>query len=91
MPPEQMPGPMPGMMPWMIIGAVLVLLILLLVAAVLVVGLVHLVRALRGRGSARLADGQSSEQGALRILDERYARGDVDQDDYEQRRRILRS
>jgi putative membrane protein len=34
---------------------------------------------------------QPDEDSALRILDERLARGEIDRDDYEERRQILQS
>lgn len=35
--------------------------------------------------------GQRDEDSALRILDDRFARGEIDREDYEERRRILES
>ena len=59
----------------------------LLFAVLLVVGVVVLVRALteHGVGSGR------SASSALEILEERFARGDIDADEFEERRRALRS
>lgn len=59
----------------------------LLFAALLVVGIVVMVRALteRGGGSGR------SASSALEILEERFARGEIDRDEFEERRRALRS
>lgn len=71
-------GPMMG---W----AWLVVWVLFLV--VMVVGVVYLVRALadRGAGSAR------SASSALQILEERFARGEIDSEEFEDRRRTLES
>ncbi len=82
---------MNGMMGWGWIGAILGLLILLLIIAVLAAGLTYLLRALRQpqAGGSDAPDTPSRSQPARQILDERYARGEMDQDDYEQRRRLL--
>lgn len=58
----------------------------LLFLALVVVGVVLVVRSFSGRG--RTAD-RSSDGRALDILDERFARGELDQKDYDERRRIL--
>lgn len=68
-------GPMMG---W----AMMVTWILFLVA--LVVGVVWLVRNLTDRGGP-------SNSSALRILEERFARGEIDRDEFEERRRTLHS
>jgi putative membrane protein len=59
--------------------------ILLLLALALIAGIVLLVRAAAGGGS-----GAASAQHALRILEERYARGEIDRDEFTQRRDDLR-
>ena len=59
----------------------------LLFAALLVVGIVVLVRALTERGVGSGRSGSS----ALEILEERFARGEIDRDEFEERRRALRS
>lgn len=59
----------------------------LLFVAVLVVGVVLLVRALTERSSG----GGALDTTALRILEERFARGEIDRDEFEERRRTLRS
>jgi putative membrane protein len=41
------------------------------------------------RSTAR--QGQRDEDSALRILDDRFARGEIDREDYEERRRVLES
>lgn len=63
------------------------MLLALLVTVVLVVGIVVLARTL-GDGSA--GPGRTSSD-ALRILEERYARGEIDRDEFIQRRDDLRS
>ncbi len=59
------------------------LLLWLVFLAILVVGLVVLVRALADRSDK---PGNS----ALRILEERFARGEIDRDEFEDRRGTLR-
>ncbi|MGH3904108.1 MAG: SHOCT domain-containing protein [Pseudonocardiaceae bacterium] len=59
--------------------------------ALILVGLIILgylgVLLARGRGSPSLAGGSST---ARQILDERYARGEIDEEDYRRRRAELR-
>lgn len=43
----------------------------------------------RGSGRSRLGGG-TQDRGALEILDERFARGEVDRDEYEARKAVLR-
>ncbi len=63
------------------------MLFFLLFLGLIVVGPVFVVRSFSdgGRG-ARRAEGSR----ALEILDERFARGEIDRSEYEERRRILR-
>jgi putative membrane protein len=89
MPYEEMSDMMHGMMGWGWIGAIFGLLIFLLIAAVLTAGLIYLLRALRRPQPDPPDLSNQSGDRALRILDERYARGEIDHDDYEQRRRVL--
>lgn len=58
-------------------------LLWLLFVTLLVVGVVLVVRGSAG-GASRPAD-----RTALDILDERFARGEIDRDEYEERRRVL--
>lgn len=76
---------------WGWVGAILGLIILLLIIAVLGAVLAYLIRALRrpSPDAARSTGGHGSAAQALQILEERYARGEIDQEDYEQRRRVL--
>lgn len=62
-------------------------LLWLLFVGLLVVGIVVLVRTLtdRGTGSGR------SASSALEILEERFARGEIDLEEFEERRRALRA
>lgn len=65
------------------LGGVWMLTLLLFLVA-LVVGIVFLVRALTDRG-------RSTKSSAIRIIDERFARGDIDRDEFEERKRTLQS
>lgn len=64
-------------------GMVLVMLAFL---ALIVVGVVFVVRSFSEGG--RTPSGSGSNR-ALDILDERFARGEIDRDEYEERRRTL--
>lgn len=77
-----MMNPMDGMM-----GCGAMALLWLLFAVLLVVGVVVLVRALTDRGVATGSRGSS----AMEILEERFARGEIDRDEFEERRRALQS
>ncbi len=77
-PMEMTMGPMMG---WA--WAVLWLLFL----ALLVVGVVFVVRSLSDRGAGHEGAGSSASQ----ILEERFARGEIDRDEFEERRRALES
>jgi putative membrane protein len=65
------------------------LLLWLLFLAAIVVGVLFLVRALWGRSTGDGRAGRGPE--ALRILEERFARGEIDEREFEERRRLLRS
>ena len=68
-------GMMGGMMLPMLLG-------MLFVVGLVVAGIIFLVRYLSGTGT-----GTSST--ALNILQERYARGELNHEDYQERRRLL--
>lgn len=70
---------MAWMWPWMLVGALLSLAVL--VALVLLI--VWLAR------SSRFDTRSHSSGNARQILDERYARGEIDEDDYRKRREGL--
>jgi putative membrane protein len=74
----------PGM--WIAMG--LMMLAFWGLVAVLVV---YLVRNLGHRGDPSQGVKAGAPDQALRILDERFARGDIDADEYNQRRELLRS
>lgn len=58
------------------------LLVMLLVGALIVAGIVFLIRHLSSGGTG-------TNSTALKILQERYARGELDHEDYQERRRLL--
>jgi putative membrane protein len=60
--------------------------IMMIVFIALIVGAVVLVVRWTGLGSSALAGGANK---ARNILDERFARGEIDKDDYEERKRVL--
>ncbi len=62
-------------------------LMMVLFWGLIVVGVVALVRSTRPGGHGAPPPG--SGHGARRILDERFARGEIDADDYAQRRDLL--
>lgn len=70
------PGMMGGMMMPMFVGMVFVI-------ALVAAGIVLLVRLLRNRTS-------SNEQTAYTLLAERYARGEIGLEEYQERRSVLR-
>jgi len=65
-------------------------LLLVLAAVVLVVLFVRQEKMMRRRGRLFRVDGASGSHGALRILDERFAKGEIDVEDYKVRRDLLR-
>ena len=52
---------------------------------------VYVVRSLGHRSSGDAGGVAATPGNAMRILDERFARGDIDADEYNQRRSLLRS
>lgn len=73
---------MDGMM-----GCGVMAVVWLLFIALLVGGVVFLVRALTDRG---VGPGRSASS-AMEMLEERFARGEIDRDEFEERRRALQS
>jgi len=68
------------------LGGPLMILFWILVIAAVVAVVAGLARQLPGRGGARGGDGDDR---ALEILRERYARGEIDHDEFERQRRDL--
>ena len=64
-------------------------LILFVFLAILVVGVALVVTALSNRGAGKAR--KDAEREPLDILAERYARGEIDREDFEERRRTLGS
>lgn len=77
--------PMADWMGWMMMGVMMLFWVLIISA--IVVGLVLLVGVVRRSGSSSPAGGSGSQ--ALDILEERFARGEIDRDEFEDRRRTL--
>jgi putative membrane protein len=67
-------------------GWIMMILIVAAVWAVVAVVGIAIFRGLRSRGNVTSTTG-----GAARILDERFARGEIDTDEYEARRDALRA
>ncbi len=78
---------------WGMMGMGLMMLLITLVFLALIVGGVYLlVRALRGEPHRSGYDGPDQtppRSNALSILEERYARGEIDREEFEERRRAL--
>jgi putative membrane protein len=78
-------------------GAILMLIFLILIIGAVIWVVTALVRErdyrLHGHLDKRVPGGPPAptESDAIRILDERFARGEVDADDYRQRRDLLRN
>lgn len=87
MPHDRMGDMIDGMAGWGWVGMLLGLLIFLLIVALLATGLAYLLRALRAPHSS--GGGADTADRARQLLDERYACGEIDHDDYQQRRRVL--
>jgi putative membrane protein len=51
---------------------------------------IYVVRSVSHRAEASPGGGGGSQDQAMRILDERFARGEIDVDEYSQRRNVLR-
>ena len=63
--------------------------VMLVFWAIVVAAIVALVRSNQGPGQGHAAVGRADDP--ARILDERFARGEIDADEYKQRRDLLRS
>jgi putative membrane protein len=69
---------------------VVFLVLLLLAAAVVLVVLFARQEKMKRQGRLFSVEGASTSHGALRILDERFAKGEIDAEDYKVRRDLLR-
>ncbi|MHB1682607.1 MAG: SHOCT domain-containing protein [Bacilli bacterium] len=77
-------GWMLGMMGVMVIGMIAFVAILVLVVY-------WIVRAVSGTGRGYVGTGTGEEDSALRLVRERYARGEIDHEEYERLRDRLRN
>jgi putative membrane protein len=76
--------------PLQILCMVLGLILWVLVVTTLVLLIIRLVRHIQTDGSSKAAlPASSGDPGALKILEERYARGEIDQADYQARKKDL--
>jgi putative membrane protein len=71
-----------GMTGWGILGGVIGMVFMLALLTLVVLGIVWLVRSLTGKNAGSLPPAPS----ALEELDRRYARGELDREEYQQRR-----
>ncbi len=74
-----------GMTTWMLGGLVITVVVL----AIILVGLYAVVRLVQDRPHAGSAETAPPGSSALSILEERYARGEIDHEEFEERRRRL--
>lgn len=74
-----------GMAAWMVAGLVITVVVL----AIILVGVYALVRLAQDRGGGASSNTPASGSSALSILEERYARGEIDHEEFEERRRRL--
>ena len=72
-------------------GGIVVMFLWALVLAVLLVGAVVLVRILWDRAGGRDGSERTDDRNAERVLEERFARGEIDREEFEDRSRILDS
>ena len=66
-------------------------LFLLLVVALIVIGAVLITRTVVNRAPSGSAPGPAPGHGPLAILEERFARGEIDEEEFQKRRDVLRS
>lgn len=74
-----------GMTAWMLGGLVVTVVVL----AIILVGLYAVIRLVQDRPGAGPSETAAPGSSALSILEERYARGEIDHEEFEERRRRL--
>ena len=72
---------------WNWFGAIVMLVFMALVIAGIIIAILYAVRAI-GRDTQRWPERPGEDQ-ALATLRERYARGDIDENEYQRRRQLL--
>lgn len=61
----------------------------LLALLLIIVGIVLVIRSVTGGSKSRQANPPQDQNTAIGILKERYARGEIDENEYQERRRVL--
>ena len=70
-------------------GMAIALLLMILALGALVVMVIFIVRSIAGHGGAGQMGHGAMRRGALKILEERFARGEIDEKEFTERRRLL--
>lgn len=78
---------------WGVGGGVLMMLLMVLFFAAIIVGIVLIIRSATGHGSAASSHAPSApstpSSTAMQVLEERYARGDINREEFMQRKQDL--
>ena len=84
------PGMMWGGGHWGGFGMIFGYMFMRLLLAAVIVGIIYLVRSLAGSGSPGMFAGPGhGTDRAINILKERFARGEIDKEEFEERRKLL--
>ena len=71
-------------------GWVVMSLVMLAFWSILIAAIVVIVKAWHGDGATKPGGPAQEPEDGLRVLDERFARGEIDVEEYTQRREVLR-
>jgi putative membrane protein len=74
----------------MLLGGILVLLVIAVLVALAIVGIVLLVRHGKSSGKANGSALMPNVSQALTVLDERYAKGEIDDEEYTKKKEMLK-